>query len=435
MRRLAPVFLLLAACAAPSSTLSGPPTLRPGRAEAVGFSTSRLARIDTALTEWVTKGEIPGGVGLVARRGTIVYHQAIGYDDVAAKTPLAKDGIFRIASQTKAVTSVAVMMLYEEGKFALDDPVSKFIPTFTGQRVLDKFNEKDSSYTTVPAKRGITVRDLLTHTAGISYPYWGTPWRRIYGNQGLAINHTFGFDAKGETLAGPMSRLGAAPLVHQPGEKFTYGFNVDLLGYLVEIWSGQTLDGFFQTRIFGPLGMTDSYFNVPAGKAGRMVTFHRADSVAPLVKRDWLVFPTRDSLPLDFPLRTKTYFGGGGGLSGTIMDYAVFLQMLANGGEYRGVRLLAPSTVRLMTTNQIGGLEANEAGDRFGLGFSLVTEKSAGKSPAGLGTYGWGGALSTVYWVDPVNDLIILFYRQMWGAPRADIDQRFRALVYQAMVE
>ncbi|MFN0181545.1 MAG: serine hydrolase domain-containing protein [Gemmatimonadales bacterium] len=433
MPRLVPVLLVLTACTAPAP--GDARALHPGRPEVVGFSTARLARIDTAVTEWVAKGEIPGAVALVARHGTIVYHQAIGYDDVAAKTPLAKDAIFRIASQSKAITSVAVMMLYEEGKFALDDPVSKFIPAFKGQPVFDKFNEKDGSYTTVPAKRGITVRHLLTHTAGISYPYWGTPWERIYGGKGLTIGHTFGHDDSGETLAGPMSRLGAAPLLHQPGEKFSYGFSVDLLGYLVEVWSGQTLDDFVRARIFEPLGMTDSYFNVPAEKAGRMVTFHRADSVAPLVKRDWLVFPSKDSLPLDFPLRKKVYFGGGGGLSGTIMDYAVFLQMLANGGEYRGVRLLAPSTVRLMTTNQIGTLEANEAGDKFGLGFSLVAEKSAGKSPAGLGTYGWGGALATVYWVDPVNDLIILFYRQMWGGPPGTVEQRFRGLVYQAMVE
>jgi CubicO group peptidase (beta-lactamase class C family) len=433
MRRLVPALVFLAACAAPAPRDTR--ALHAGRPEAVGFSTARLARIDTALNEWVAKGEIPGAVALVARHGTIVYHQAIGFDDVAAKTPLAKDAIFRIASQSKAITSVAVMMLYEEGKFALDDPVSNFIPSFKGQPVFDKFNPKDSSYTTVPAKRGITVRDLLTHTAGISYPYWGTPWHRIYGSKGLAIGHTFGLDETGETLAGPMSRLGTAPLLHQPGEKFTYGFNVDLLGYLVEVWSGQTLDDFVRTRIFEPLGMTDSYFNVPAEKAGRMVTFHRADSVAPLVKRDWLVFPTKDSLPIDFPLRKKVYFGGGGGLSGTVMDYAVFLQMLANGGEYRGVRLLAPSTVRLMTTNQIGALEANEAGDKFGLGFSLVSEKSAGRSSAGLGTYGWGGALATVYWVDPVNDLIILFYRQTWGAPAASLEQRLRTLVYQAILD
>ncbi|MBL0741169.1 serine hydrolase domain-containing protein [Chryseolinea lacunae] len=394
--------------------------------EAAGFSTERLKRLDAGFNEWVNKGWINGAVALVIRDGKTVYYKGFGFNDPATKTPLAKDGIFRIASQTKAITSVAAMMLFEEGKFLLDDPISKFIPSFAHAKVLDKFNDKDSTYTTVPAKRDITVRDLLTHTSGLGYAQIGSKEARaIYHKQ----NITAGLLVTNDKLSAAMTRLGALPLMHQPGEKWTYGLNSDLLGYLVEVWSGMSLDDFFRTRIFGPLGMNDTYFNVPAEKASRLVNFFVGDSLDHIVKTP-LAF---GALDMSYPLTKKNYFSGGGGLSSTIYDYGVFLQMLLNGGVYDGARLLSPSSVRLMTMNQIGDLSLG--GEKFGLGFGIVTEAGSHLGPMRAGTYAWGGAFSTTYFVDPASKMVVLLYRQMWGDHMNEIEGKFKVLVYQAFKE
>ncbi len=423
------VFTSAASAQAPRS---GP--LHEGAPESVGFSSERLDRIDERINDWIQTGKVNGAVGLVIRNGTIVYYKALGYNDVDAKTALAKDGIFRIASQSKAITTVAAMMLYEEGKFLLDEPVSKYIPSFANEKVVKTFRKADNSYTTVPAKRQVTIRDLMSHQAGISYPLWGTPANPIYTKHGVLIGHTFGYDLGGERVGDVMTRLGALPLMNQPGEKFTYGFGVDVLGALVEIWSGMTLDEFFRRRIFEPLGMRDTYFNVPIDKARRLVNFYQVDSLGHPSMQAVLRFPrSTDTLPLDYPLRQKVYFSGGGGLSSTIYDYAVFLQMVLNGGEYNGTRLLSRNTIRMMTTNQIGALDIPQG--KFGLGFSVVPEENAGRYPSRAGTYGWGGALSTVYWVDPAERLILLLYRQMWGSTKLDFDNLFRVQVYQALIE
>jgi CubicO group peptidase (beta-lactamase class C family) len=227
-----------------------------------------------------------------------------------------------------------------------------------------------------------------------------------------------------DELADAMNRLGTLPLFHQPGEKWTYGLNTDLLGRLVEVWSGKTLDEFFSERIFTPLGMKDTYFNVPDDKAARLVNFFQEDSTGLKKANDAL------GSTMGFPLRKKTYFSGGAGLTSTIYDYAIFLQMLLNKGSYNGVTILSPSSVRLMTMNQIG--DVNFGDDHFGLGFSIVTEKSSSKMPLNTGTYGWGGAFSTIYWVDPQEELVVLFYRQMWGSHN-EIEDIFKVLVYQAI--
>ncbi len=396
-------------------------------AEAAGFSTDRLKRIDAQLNEWTKKGWINGAGALIIRNGKIAYYKSAGYNDLDTKAPLNKEGIFRIASQTKAITSVAVMMLYEEGKFLLDDPVSKYIPSFKNERVLDKFNAKDTTYTTVPAKRDITVRDLLTHTSGIGYAQIGSDeTNAIYAKNKI----TAGLYVKDDPLSDAMNRLGALPLMHQPGEKWTYGLNTDLLGYLVEIWSGMTLDDFFRKRIFEPLGMNDTYFNVPLEKANRLVNFFQQDSLGHLHKETHS-FGGQKGLPMDFPLQKKTYFSGGGGLSSTLYDYGVFLQMLVNGGIYNGQRILSRNSVRMMTMNQIGHLSLGE--DKFGLGFSIVTPESSRLMPMQAGTYSWGGAFSTTYWVDPAEKMVVLLYRQMWGEHGNEIDKIFRVLVYQAL--
>jgi CubicO group peptidase (beta-lactamase class C family) len=406
-----------------SSAIAQQITVAP-KPEAVGFSSERLKRIDAGLDDWVKKGWTNGAVGLIVRDGKVVYYKSAGYNDLDTKAAMPKDGIFRIASQTKAITSVAVMMLYEEGKFLLDDPVSNYIPEFANETVLDKFNAADSSYTTVPAKRQVTIRDLLTHTSGLGYAQIGTKEANaIYAKS----NITAGLDVHDDNLGAAMKRLGKLPLINQPGEKWMYGLNVDLLGYLVEIWSGLSLDAFFKQRIFTPLGMNDTYFNVPREKANRLVNLYSEDSLGHLIKQTGKVL----ALDINFPLEQKKYFSGGGGLSSTAYDYAVFLQMLLNGGEYNGKRLLSRNTVRMMTMNQIGDIDFG--GDKFGLGFAIVTDKSSGRFPSQAGTFSWGGAFSTSYWADPKEKMIVIFYRQAWTTRHPELGDKFRVLAYQAL--
>jgi len=394
--------------------------------EAVGFSSERLKRIDNAMNEWVQKEWMQGCEALVIRNGKIVYYKTAGYNDLEAKTPLAKDAIFRIASQTKAITSVAIMILYEEGKLMLNDPVSKYIPSFRSEKVLDKFNASDTTYTTIPAERDITIKDLLTHTSGLGYAMIGSrESNAIYAKNKL----TAGIGGENESLLDAMTRLGTLPLMHQPGQKWTYGLNSDLLGCLVEVISGMTLEDFFRKKIFEPLGMNDTYFNVPKEKANRLVKMYREDSLGHLVRSTTGLL--NGPVTPDYPLVPKTFFSGGAGLSSTIYDYAVFLQMLLNGGEYNGKRILSRNTVRLMTMNQIGDIPFRGY-DKFGLGFQIVSEKN-GDVPAQPGTYSWGGAYATSYWVDPKEKMVMLFYRQLQRTTRGGLADNFRVLVYQAL--
>jgi CubicO group peptidase (beta-lactamase class C family) len=400
--------------------------ITPSTPEAAGFSSERLARLDSSMNDWVRRGWMNGAVTLVIRNGKIAHYKSFGDNDPSARTPLDKEGIFRIASQTKAITSVAVMMLYEEGKFLLEDPVSKFVPSFANATVLNKFNDKDTTYTTVPAKRAVTIRDLLTHTSGIGYAQIGSnEANSIYAKNKI----TAGLDVSNDELSAAMTRLGPLPLMHQPGERWTYGLNIDLLGYLVQIWSGMTLEDFFNQRIFEPLGMHDTYFNVPAEKAARLVNFFIEDSTG--LKKPEKVFGGQ----MNYPLRKKSYFSAGGGLSSTIYDYGVFLQMMLNGGSYNGKRLLARNTVRMMTMNQIGNLPGPDPSseDKFGLGFEVVSEKGSSMFPQQEGTYGWGGAFATTYCVDPKEKMVVLLYRQLWAAHNREIEQKFKVLVYQAI--
>lgn len=394
-----------------------------------GFSAEKLNRIDHVMKEYIEHGKMNGAAYLVARNGKIVYYRSVGYDEREINKPLKRDAIFRIASQTKAITSVAVMILYEEGKFLLDDPVSKYIHSFKNPRVLDKFNEKDTTYTTVPAKREITIRDLLTHTSGIGYAQIGSKEAiAIYGK-----NHiTAGLGSGRKSLGEDIQLLGSLPLMHNPGEKFTYGLNTDVLGYLIEVISGTTLDKFFRARIFEPLGMMDTYFNIPVEKQDRLVAVYRPDSTGKLTK----VIPDLEvngQMNIDYPKTGVTYFSGGAGLSSTLYDYAVFLQMLLNGGTYNGKRILSRNSVRMMTMNQIGDIPFGD--NKFGLGFNVVTEMGSSKSPAQEGTYGWGGAFATTYWVDPKEKLVALFFKQLWNDPAGKTAEKFKVLLYSAMTD
>ena len=408
-----------------------PKVLSEAAPAAGGFSAVRLARLDSGMKAWVQQKWVNGSAVLIARHGKIVFYKAHGYNDAVTKAPLDKTGIFRIASQTKAITVTAVMMLWEEGKFSLDDPVSKFIPSFANEKVLANFNPKDTTYTTVAAKRPITIRDLLTHTSGLGYPAIGTPAENaIYAKANL----TGGVGTKGQTLADAMTRLGSVPLFFQPGTSWKYGLNMDVLGYLVEVWSGMTLEDFFTKRIFHPLGMKDTYFNVPASKGPRLVNFFMGDSTG-TIKKTTTTFG--GALDMNYPLQKSSYFSGGGGLCSTLYDYAILLQMFLNKGEYNGVRLLAPNTVRMITENQIGelhpGLGDDAIHNKFGFGFYIITDEGSHYTPSQAGTYSWGGVFSTSYWVDPKEDMIVLAYEQMWGPYIGNTAKAFKPLVYGAL--
>lgn len=402
-------------------------SLQPATPETAGVLSERLKRIDTMLNGWISRGRTNGAVALLLRDGKIVYHKAFGYDDEERTIPLRTDHIFRIASQTKAVTSVAVMMLYEEGKLLLDDPLSLYIPEFARPVVLDKFNAEDSTYTTVPAKGEITIRHLLTHTSGIGYAQIGSrESNAIYAKASL----TAGIGTTpGHLLATDMKKLGKLPLMHQPGERWTYGLNTDVLGYIVEVVSGMNLDEFFRTKIFEPLGMKDTYFNVPAAKQARVVSLYQ-ETGGRLAKAKPVV-AVNGSFNIDYPKRGTTYFSGGAGLSSTALDYGIFLQMLLNGGEYNSRRLLSPNAVRMMTMNQIG--DVNFGNNKFGLGFGITTEKGSAVLPTQVGTFEWGGAFSTLYWVDPKEKLVGILYRQLWGTTHWDAANKFKVMTYGAL--
>ena len=392
--------------------------------ESAGMSSARLQRIDQLLQDYTNKNLVPGAIALIIRDGKVVYHKAVGQNDTESKSALRTDAIFRVASQTKALTSLGVMLLFEEGKFLLDEPISKYLPAFKNQKVLDKFNEKDSSYTTIPAKREVTIRHLLTHTSGISYAVIGSKEANaIYAKAKIPS----GIGTPNDKLADAMNRLGGLPLVHQPGEKFTYGLNTDVLGYLIEVVSGQPLDVFMRTRIIEPLGMNDTYFYLPAAKHSRLATLYTEDNQKNTVKR-----VAQNGQSPDYPKVNGTYFSGGAGLSSTISDYAKFLQMMLNNGTYNGKQIISPATVRLMTTNQIG--EVNQGDNKFGLGFGIITPKGAAKLGVSEGSYEWGGIFGTSYWVDPKEKIIGLIYTQKYpNTAGGTLSDKFKALVYQSI--
>lgn len=402
-------------------------SLKETNPELAGISSERLKRIDNVLQEYVNKKWIAGGSAIIARDGKIVYYKSIGYDDTENKVKLKRDAIFRIASQTKAITSVAVMMLYEEGKFLLKDPVSKYIPEYKNLQVLDKFNAGDTTYTTVPAKREITIHDLLTHTSGIGYAQIGSKEATaIYAKNGIVG----GIGVGKIILADKMRKLGSLPLLHQPGDQWTYGLNTDLLGYLVETISGMSLADFFSKKIFEPLGMKDSYFYLPKEKYNRLATLYTEDSLKQVIKAA-ASFDIKGDFTSDYPATPGTYFSGGGGLSSTALDYAIFMQMLLNGGEYNGKRILSRSSVKMMTVSQYDKL--NWPDTKMGLGFSISTEKSVANSPLSPGSFGWGGMFSSSYWIDPKEKIVAQLFLNQYPQSHGEIHDKFKVLVYQAL--
>jgi CubicO group peptidase (beta-lactamase class C family) len=398
-------------------------TLTPAKPELVQMSSARLERLDRLIQQYADSSQIPGGVALIARHGKLVYHKAFGFADNEARRPMQKEDIFRIASQTKAITSVAVMMLFEEGHFLLDDPVSRYIPEFKKPVVLDQYNAADTTWTTKPAKREITIRDLLTHLSGIGYAGIGSAEAKaIYHKHNIPS----GIGTPEQTLGDAIKRLAALPLMHHPGERWTYGLNTDVLGYLVEVVSGMSLDEFFRTRIFEPLGMKDTYFYLPAEKHGRLVRLHTENK-----DRKAIPMGLAGGLDPDFPKVQGKFYSGGAGLSSTIYDYAIFLQMLLNGGTYNGQQLLSPASIRMMTSNQIGDFTVGVR--KFGLGFGIANEAEAAIQPVSVGSFDWAGAFATTYWADPEEGIVALFFTQKWPNSWGELANKFRVLTYQAI--
>ena len=426
--------LLLAVCAACVTFVAFAQVLKPfspDNVKSTGMDAGRLARIDEVFKEYIEKGWIAGGTVIAARDGQIIYQKAFGYSNADTKTPSKNDDIFRIASQTKAITSVAVMILLEEGRLLLDDPISKYIPAFAKPQVLDKFNAEDSSYTTIPAKSEITIRQLLSHTSGLSYAQIGSrEANAIYYKNDV----TAGIGVEpGRMLATDMLKVAKLPLLHHPGERYTYGLNTDVLGYLVEVVSGKTLDQFFREKIFDPLGMKDTWFYLPADRHNRLVALHVEDSLK-RVKAETKSINRNGTWIVDYPKTKGTYFSGGAGLSSTAYDYAVFLEMLRNGGIYNGRRIISQNSVDMMTQNQIGSIERSPY-EKFGLGFGIITDYGSGKLGLSPGSYSWGGAFSSTYWVDPKERIIGQVFLNQMPISRGDIHDKFKVLLYSAILK
>ena len=395
-----------------------------------GTSSERFKRLSRTLARHVERGELAGVASLVARYGEVVHFDATGLRDRETGAPLTRDTIFRIYSMTKPITSVAVMMLVERGELLLSDPISKHIPALSGMKVLRTPDSRLSDV--VPAKREMTVRDLLTHTSGLSssLPGVGTP---------KAIEEAYlAADLRGsQTHLGPdewIRRLASVPLVHQPGTKFLYGVSTDVLGQLVAVVSGKPFEVFLREEIFEPLGMPDTGFHVPAEKRDRFAANYGPGPDGGLV----LVDSPKTSRYLEPP----AFPSGAGGLVSTIDDYLRFCEMLRRGGELDGARLLSRKSIELMTVNHLSDGERDVPmltgwfpGQGFGLGFSVVESIAPGATLASVGQYGWGGAAGTYFWVDPAEELVAILMIQLYPPGGLPLVPEFKNGVYQAIAD
>jgi CubicO group peptidase (beta-lactamase class C family) len=393
-----------------------------------GFSVQRLQRVDALLDGYVNDGRIAGVVALVLRDGKPVYQRAVGWADKEAGRKMTMDTEFRIASQSKALTSVAILQLMEEGRVSINDPAGKFIPTFAKTTVSVR-NDNGVGTTSVPAKRPITLRDLLTHTAGISY---GTEPEiaALYSARGLgpAAGYGWYFADKDEPVCDSIEKLGTLPFVAQPGEKFVYGYNTDILGCIVEKASGMTLDEYIRAHITAPLGMKDTHFFLPPGKRARFAAVYGSDANGKAVRQG--DGQKGQGHYVDGPRKS---FSGGAGLISTAADYATFLEALRNGGALGKVRILSPHAARLMTTNQMPEGVADSKGLGFGFGFE-VTDKYGLIGMESVGSWGWGGAYGTYYRVDPAERLTTVMMIQL--IPNGtDFTDKFKAAIYQALLD
>lgn len=414
------LFLTFSVYAQTPSIKKSPP-LSEASPQSVGISPERVNKLDAMLEEAIQNDEIPGLVALVSRNGKIVYHTAKGSSDATSGKAMSKDAIFRIASQTKAITSTAVMMLWEEGKFRLDDPISKWIPEFKNPQVIRNFRYADTSYTAVPANKEITIRHLLTHTSGLGYGVIDGDERMkmIYQKAGIVDLYT----TENISIGDNIRKLASLPLHHNPGEKYTYSEGLDVLGYLIEIVSGMPFDQFLRTRLFDPLGMNDTWFYLPDAKADRLVKVQRK------VDGNWENFPVTFYDP-QYPITgAKRFFSGGAGLSSTAKDYATFLQMYLNGGELNGVRILSRKTIETMMKNQVGDLW--NGAKHYGLAFGVVTADGVAEGGIGSeGTFDWGGYFNTQYFADPQEKVIGILMKQTSQTAGDQTGWKFRQMVF-----
>ncbi|MBC6999325.1 serine hydrolase domain-containing protein [Cytophaga sp. FL35] len=407
----------------PSVKKSAP--LQSATSSEVGMSQERLNKIANMLEQAVDEKQIPGVVALIAKDGKIVFHEAFGMADNRSKKAMEKNTIFRIASQTKAITSTAVMMLWEEGKFKLDDPISKYIPEFKDPQILDSYSILNDTYTTRPAKNEITIRHLLTHTSGLGYGVidGDERFKKIYKKAGI----TDLFTTEDISIESSVKKLAQLPLHHNPGDAYYYSEGLDVLGYFIEVISGITFDEFLRTRIFDPLGMDDTYFYLPKDKHDRLVTVQQINN------GKWEKYPTT-FYDTDYPKKgAQKFFSGGAGLSSTAKDYATFLQMYLNGGELNGTRILSRTTIESMMQNQSKDF-FGDGTRHYGLAFGVVTPKGVAAGGWGSnGTFDWGGYFNTQYFADPEEQVIGILMKQTQGEVSDETRWKFRQMVFAAI--
>jgi CubicO group peptidase (beta-lactamase class C family) len=399
-----------------------PQNFKTVRPEDGGFDATRLARIDTLMNNYVRDGVIPHAVTFIAHKGMVVQHKAYGYSNLEKKTPCKTDDIYRIMSQTKLITTVGLLMLMEQGVFHLDDPISTWLPAFKNPKVLEVFDAKEpEKYTTRPAKSEITIRQLLSHSSGITY---GSPVDVL-----PQFKMTYLATPQKITLAEWVDKIATRPLMEDPGTKFNYGLNTDVAGRLIEVMSGLPLDVYLTKRVLEPLGMLDTYFFLPDAKAKRLVELYSKDKatdpLTPHAINDFRIYPVSGA---------KSLFSGGSGMNTTIEDYAKLCQMILNHGEFNGKRLLSRATIATMERNQIGENFVWDRLDKFGLGLEIFGNDSHYGDTASPGAMMWGGYFCSEYTIDPKEDLIMLVFTNVQPfAQGGEFLRKFRILTYSAL--
>lgn len=393
-----------------------------------GMSSERLNRIDTVMQDYIDQDKLSGNVIYVARNGVTVYHKAFGKRDVAANDNMERSDIFRIASQSKAITSVGIMILQERGQLLINDPVGKYLPEYMETTVAE--DNGNGGYNVVPAKRAITIRDLLTHTAGISY---GTgPAEQEWLDAGIYGWYTADRD---EQIRETVRRMASLPQAAHPGDEFVYGYNTDILGAVIEVVSGEPLDQFLKKNILDPLNMKDTHFFVPDAKKDRVATVYslKGDKIT-LADNPGMLEGVSHVGQGHYTQGPRVSFAGGAGLTSTAEDYGRFLQMVLNDGTLDGARILSPKSVELMAANHLGDIDYSD-GLGFGLGFEAITDLGAYGKLGSEGAYGWGGAYHSVYWIDPKENLVVVYLTQLIPSGGLDDQNKLRALIYQAIVD
>lgn len=393
---------------------------------AAGFDPTRLPRIDSVIEGAIEAHEIPGAVALIVRDGAIVYFKSFGYADIDSRKQMKNDAIFRIASMTKAITTVGIMILYERGHFLLSDPVANYLPEFANPQIAVAFDGDGMVSETRPANRPIRIIDLLTHSSGIAHRFLPSSTSKAYASAGIVD----GVTSMPLILKDNIKKIAEQPLEFEPGSDYRYGLNSDVLGYLLEVISGQTLDEFFRDEIFEPLGMADTFFYLPDAKAERLVTLYadpNESGISTATADDVDILLDNPNYPVE---GAKTFFSGGAGLSSTAVDYARFLQMVLNGGDLDGVRVISRKSVELMTTSRI---DMDDDGDPdFAMGFRVYDDLGEHTELASPKSIYWGGSFHTYYWVDPEERLIGIFMSQVRPA-HTTVAKRFFSLMYQAL--